>query len=57
MKGAEATKTRKPLLSIEVEPDEKTLFQRVAKTRGLKVSALARLLMHDEARRLGIHSI
>lgn len=54
MKGEEPKKARKPLLSIEVGVDEKILFQKVAKTRGLKISALARLLMHDEARRLGI---
>jgi post-segregation antitoxin (ccd killing protein) len=54
MKNEEAKKPRKPLLSIEVEKDEKELFQKTAKARGLSVSALARTLMLDEARRLGI---
>jgi hypothetical protein len=51
---SEEKKARKPLLSIEVESDEKALFQKVAKARGLSLSALARTLMLDEARRLGI---
>lgn len=47
-------KPRKPLLSIEVEAEEKELFQRVAKQRRLTLSALTRLLLLDEAQRLGI---
>ena len=54
MKSTEDKKARKPLLSIEVEINEKALFQKVAKARGLSLSALARTLMLDEARRLGI---
>ncbi|MDO7848998.1 hypothetical protein Q5H92_21720 [Hymenobacter sp. M29] len=54
MKNDEAPKSRKPLLSIEVEADEKELFKKVAKARRLTVSALVRLLMLDEAERLGI---
>ena len=45
---------RKPQIGIEVESDEKALFQRVAKARRLTLSALTRLLLLDEARRLGI---
>jgi len=45
---------RKPQIGIEVEADEKALFQRVAKARRLTLSALTRLLLLDEARRLGI---
>lgn len=47
-------KARKPLLSIEVEADEKELFQKAAKARRLTLSALTRLLLLDEVRRLGI---
>lgn len=47
-------KKRKPLLSIEVEADEKELFQRAAKARRLSLSALTRLLLLEEAKRLGI---
>jgi hypothetical protein len=50
----EEKKPRKPLLSIEATAEEKAVFQKVAKARGLSVSALARTLMLDEARRLGI---
>lgn len=54
MDKASESKPRKPLLSIEVEADEKNLFQKVAKARRLTLSALTRVLLHDEARRLGI---
>ncbi|WP_185817031.1 hypothetical protein [Hymenobacter metallilatus] len=47
-------KSRKPQIGIQVEPDEKELFEAVAKARGTKVATLMKLLMHDEARRLGI---
>jgi uncharacterized protein (DUF1778 family) len=47
-------KARKPLLSIEVEPDEKELFKKAAKARRLTLSALARLLLLEEVRRLNI---
>lgn len=45
---------RSPQINIKLTDEEKVLFQKVGKARGLKVSALARSLMHDEARRLGI---
>ena len=45
---------RKPQIGIEVEADEKALFQKVAKARRLTLSALTRLLLLDEARRLDI---
>ncbi|WP_227609127.1 hypothetical protein [Hymenobacter translucens] len=51
---SEEKKPRKPMLTIEVDAEEKALFQRVAKARGLSVSALARTLMLDEARRLSV---
>lgn len=53
-KPKEEPAERSPQINIKLSIDEKALFQKVAKTRGLKVSALARLLMHDEARRLGV---
>jgi len=45
---------RSPQINIKLTEEEKVLFQKVGKARGLKISALARSLMHDEARRLGI---
>ncbi|NVO33272.1 toxin-antitoxin system HicB family antitoxin [Hymenobacter lapidiphilus] len=49
-----ADKTRKPQIGIQVEAEEKELFEAVAKARGTKVASLMKILMHDEARRLGI---
>jgi hypothetical protein len=46
--------TRKPQLNLEVEEGDKELFGKVAKSRGVSVAALIRLLVFDEARRLGI---
>jgi hypothetical protein len=54
MEAPEDKKARKPLLSIEVEADEKELFKKAAKARRLTLSALARLLLLDEVQRLGI---
>ena len=52
---APADKPRKPILSVECESrEQKDLFDRVAKARGVATAALVRLLMLDEARRLGI---
>ena len=45
---------RKPQINLEVEKGDKALFERVAKKRGVKVAALIRLLVLDEARRLGV---
>lgn len=46
---------RKPILSVECESkDQKELFDRVAKKRGVATAALVRLLLLDEARRLGV---
>lgn len=45
---------RKPQLNLSVEEGEKELTEAVAKKRGVSVSALVRLLVHDEARRLGM---
>jgi hypothetical protein len=45
---------RSPQINIKLTDEEKVLFQKVGKARGLRISALARSLMHDEARRLGI---
>lgn len=47
-------KARKPQLNLSLEPTEKDLVERVAKRRGLSVSALVRMLTLDEARRLGM---
>lgn len=54
MESNEESKARKPLLSIEVEPTEKELFKKAAKARRLSLSALARLLLLEEVKRLGI---
>lgn len=54
MSSNDEKRIRKPQIGIEVEADEKALFQKVAKTRRLTLSALTRLLLLDEARRLGI---
>jgi hypothetical protein len=55
MKSEEAKPARKPLLSIECESKEqKELFNRIAKRRVVTTAALVRLLLLDEARRLGI---
>ncbi len=47
-------KARKPQVNLALEAEEKTLIERVAKERGLNVTGLIRLLVRDEARRLGI---
>lgn len=56
MTKEDATKpARKPLLSIECESaEQKALFVRIAKKRGVTVAALVRLLLLDEGRRLGV---
>jgi hypothetical protein len=47
--------TRKPILSVEcVDRAQKELFDRVAEKRGIATAALVRLLLLDEARRLGV---
>lgn len=45
---------RPPQLNIKVSVDEKELTEKVAKARGLSASGLVRMLILDEARRLGI---
>lgn len=46
---------RKPILSVEcVSREQKELFDRVADRRGIATAALVRLLLLDEARRLGV---
>jgi hypothetical protein len=46
---------RKPQVNLQLREDEKTLFLKVAKAKGnVGVSALLRLLVAEEARRLGI---
>ena len=54
MKNAVPAPDRKPQINLQLEVEEKDLFEKVAKARGLKVSALIRLLVIDEGRRLGI---
>ena len=52
---AGSEKARKPQVNLSLEASEKELFETVAKARGnIGVSALLRLLVVDEARRLGI---
>ena len=47
--------TRKPQINLGLEESEKEVFEQVAIARGnIGVSALIRLLVMDEARRLGI---
>jgi hypothetical protein len=47
--------TRKPILSVEcASKDQKELFDRVAEKRGVATAALVRMLLLDEARRLGV---
>jgi hypothetical protein len=46
---------RKPQVNLQLEAEEKELFEKVAKAKGnVGVSALLRLLVVEEARRLGI---
>lgn len=47
-------KPRRPQVNLALEAEEKELMEKVAKARGLSVSALVRMLTIDEARRLGI---
>jgi hypothetical protein len=54
MEKQSPTPPRSPQINIKLTDEEKVLFQKVGKARGLKLSALARSLIHDEARRLGI---
>jgi uncharacterized protein (DUF1778 family) len=46
--------TRELQLNIKANAAEKNLIEKVAEKRGLSTSALVRLLVADEARRLGI---
>lgn len=54
MKKEKAERTTKKQVAFEVSADEKELAERVAAERGLGFSALMRLLIKDEARRLGL---
>lgn len=46
---------RKPIISVECSSKEqKDLFDRVADKRGVATAALVRMLLLDEARRLGV---
>lgn len=45
---------RRPQINITATAEEAALFERVAKKRGMKVSAMLRSLAFDEARRLGV---
>lgn len=46
---------RKPQINLGLSEEEKEIFEQVAVARGnIGVSALIRLLVTDEARRLGI---
>lgn len=54
MKKEKAERTGKRQMGLEVTVEEKELAEKVADARGLNFSALVRLLIKDEARRLGI---
>jgi hypothetical protein len=45
---------RKPQVSLALDPENKEFIERVAKARGLSMTALLRTLAYDEGRRLGI---
>ncbi|WP_233635647.1 plasmid mobilization protein [Hymenobacter setariae] len=45
---------RNPQVSIALAPEDKKFIEKVAKARGLSMSALLRTLAYDEGRRLGI---
>jgi uncharacterized protein (DUF1778 family) len=45
---------RERQLNIKANDEEKALLEKVAKARALSSSALVRMLVADEARRLGI---
>jgi len=47
-------KPRKPQMNVTAKAEEIALAERVAEKRGLSLSALVRLLVLDEARRLGM---
>lgn len=48
------TAGRKPQINLEVTEEEKVFFGQLADARGMKLAALVRELLNDEARRLGI---
>jgi antitoxin component of RelBE/YafQ-DinJ toxin-antitoxin module len=54
MSKTTASTERPPQLNIKVSEEEKEMAEKVAKARGLNTSGLVRLLLWDEARRLGI---
>ena len=54
MKKEKTERTGKKQVGLEVTVEEKELAEKVAKERGVGFSALVRLLIKDEARRLGI---
>jgi len=54
MSKTPAPSERPPQLNIKVSAEEKEMADKVAKARGLNTSGLVRLLIWDEARRLGI---
>jgi post-segregation antitoxin (ccd killing protein) len=54
MKKEKTERTGKKQVGLEVTVEEKELAEKVAKERGLGFSALVRLLIKDEARRLGL---
>ncbi len=45
---------RKPQVSLALDPEDKDFIERVAKARGLSMTALLRTLAYDEGRRLGV---
>ena len=47
-------KPRSPQINVKMTEDERVFFSRVGRARGLSISALARSLMLEEGRRLGL---
>jgi hypothetical protein len=54
MKREKAERTGKRQIALEVSANEKNIAEKVAAERGVGLAALVRLLIKDEARRLGI---
>ncbi len=54
MADKKPTGSRGPQLNVKLGEDEKRIAEEVAKARGLNTSGLVRMLILDEARRLGI---
>ncbi|WP_070731015.1 hypothetical protein [Hymenobacter lapidarius] len=54
MEPKKSNKPRSPQINVKMTDEERVLFSRVGRARGLSISALARSLMHEEALRLSM---